>query len=101
MPRGPIILLPYGQATRMLVKSVPRTIEIVAVSIVKFRRAKLFQDARLAKIGVEDIARAMATMAGPKALADYDAGLTAVTSPELRHYSSWRLNVPKSGPRND
>jgi hypothetical protein len=41
-----------------------------------FRRAKLFQDARLAKIGVEDIARAMATMAGPKALADYDAGLT-------------------------
>jgi hypothetical protein len=46
------------------------------VSIVKFRRAKLFQDARLAKIGVEDIARAMATMAGPKALADYDAGVT-------------------------
>ena len=46
------------------------------MSIVKFRRAKLFQDARLAKIGVEDIARAMATMAGPKALADYDAGLT-------------------------
>lgn len=45
------------------------------MSIVKFRRAKLLQD-RLAKISVEDIARAMATMAGPKALADYDAGLT-------------------------
>ena len=46
------------------------------MSIVKFRRAKLLQDARLAKIGVEDIAKAMATMAGPKALTDYDAGLT-------------------------
>jgi hypothetical protein len=51
-------------------------LSFAAVSIVKFRRAKLLQDARLAKIGVEDIARAMATMAGPKALADYDAGLT-------------------------
>ena len=46
------------------------------MSIVKFRRAKLVQDARLAKLSVEDIARAMATMAGPKALADYDAGVT-------------------------
>ena len=46
------------------------------MSIVKFRRAKLLQDARLAKIEVEDIARAMATMAGPKALADYDAGVS-------------------------
>ena len=46
------------------------------MSIVKFRRAKLLQGARLAKITVEDIARAMATMAGPKALADYDAGVT-------------------------
>ena len=45
------------------------------MSIVKFKRAKLLQDARFAKIGVEDIARAMATTAGPKALADYDAGL--------------------------
>ena len=46
------------------------------MSIVKFRRAKLVQDARLAKISVEDIARAMATMAGPKALADYDSGVS-------------------------
>ena len=46
------------------------------MSIVKFRRAKLVQDARLAKIEVEDIARAMATMAGPKALADYDSGVS-------------------------
>ncbi len=53
-----------------------RKVELVAVSIVKFRRAKLLQDARLAKLSVEDIARAMATMAGPKALADYDAGVT-------------------------
>lgn len=69
-------MLRYGQATRMLLKSVPRSVEFVAVSIVKFRRAKLLQGARLAKIGVEDLARAMATMAGPKALADYDEGLT-------------------------
>jgi hypothetical protein len=54
----------------------PRNVEFVAVSIVKFRRAKLVQDARLAKIEVEDIARAMAIMAGPKALADYDAGVS-------------------------
>ena len=46
------------------------------MSIIKFRRAKLLQDARLAQIGVEDIARALATMAGSKALADYDSGLT-------------------------
>ena len=46
------------------------------MSIVKFRRAKLLQDARLAKISVEDISRAMATMAGPKALADYDSGVS-------------------------
>ena len=46
------------------------------MSIVKFRRAKLVQDARLAKLRVEDTARAMATMAGPKALADYDSGVS-------------------------
>jgi hypothetical protein len=46
------------------------------VSIVKFRRAKLLQDARLAKISVEDIARALASLAGAKALSDYDAGVT-------------------------
>jgi hypothetical protein len=46
------------------------------VSIIKFRRAKLLQDARFAKIGVEDIAWALASMAGSKALLDYDTGLT-------------------------
>ena len=46
------------------------------MSIVKFRRAKLLQDARLAKISVEDIARALASLAGAKALSDYDAGVT-------------------------
>ena len=42
----------------------------------RFRRAKLLQDARLAKISVEDIARALASLAGAKALSDYDAGVT-------------------------
>ena len=46
------------------------------MSIVKFRRAKLLQDARLAKISVEDVARALASLAGAKALSDYDAGVT-------------------------
>jgi hypothetical protein len=48
------------------------------VSIIKFRRAKLLQDARLAKIAVEDIAKALAAMAGSKALFDYDSGLNTV-----------------------
>jgi len=47
------------------------------VSVIKFRRAKLLQDARFANISVEDIARALATMAGSKALLDYDSGLTS------------------------
>ena len=47
-----------------------------SVSIIKFRRAKLLPDARLGRIRVEDIARALATMAGSKALADYDSGVT-------------------------
>ena len=46
------------------------------MSIVEFKRAKLFQDARLSGITVEDIARALATMSGVKALSDFDAGLT-------------------------
>ncbi|MFY9839858.1 MAG: hypothetical protein WAK55_25985 [Xanthobacteraceae bacterium] len=46
------------------------------VSIVEFRRAKLLQDARLSGITIEDIARALATMAGVNALSDFDAGLT-------------------------
>lgn len=50
--------------------------EFVVVSIVKFKRAKLLQDARLAHIAVDDIARALASMAGAKALADYDSGVT-------------------------
>jgi hypothetical protein len=47
------------------------------VSIVEFKRAKLLQDARVSGITVEDIARALATMAGVKAVSDFDAGLTA------------------------
>lgn len=73
---GAIILPRRGQATRMLPNISVRKVEFVAVSIVKFRRAKLLQDVRLAHIRVEDIARALATMAGVKALADYDSGVT-------------------------
>jgi hypothetical protein len=47
------------------------------VSIVEFKRAKLLQYARVSGITVEDIARALATMAGVKAVSDFDAGLTA------------------------
>jgi hypothetical protein len=46
------------------------------MSIVEFRRAKLLQEAKLSGITVEDIARALATMAGVNALSDFDAGLT-------------------------
>jgi hypothetical protein len=46
------------------------------VSIIQFRRAKLLQDAKLSGVTVPDIARALARMAGAKALSDYDAGLT-------------------------
>jgi hypothetical protein len=46
------------------------------VSIIQFRRAKLLQDAKLSGVTVPDIARALANMAGVKALSDYDAGLT-------------------------
>jgi len=48
-----------------------------AVSIVEFKRAKLLQDSRVSGITVEDIARALATMAGVKAVSDFDAGLTS------------------------
>jgi len=47
------------------------------VSIVEFKRAKLLHDARVSGITVEDIARALATMAGVKAVSDFDAGLTS------------------------
>jgi len=47
------------------------------MSIVEFKRAKLLQDARLSGINVEDIARALATIAGVNAVSDFDAGLTA------------------------
>ena len=49
-----------------------------AVSIVEFKRAKLLQDAKLSGITVRDIARALATLAGVKAVSDFDAGLTSV-----------------------
>ena len=48
------------------------------MSIVEFKRAKLLQDAKLSGITVKDIARALATMAGVKAVSDFDAGLTNV-----------------------
>jgi ribosomal protein S5 len=47
------------------------------VSIVEFRRAKLLQDARVSGITVQDIARALAAMAGVKPVSDFDAGLTS------------------------
>ena len=47
------------------------------MSIVEFRRAKLLQDAKLSGITVKDIARALATMSGVKAVSDFDAGLTS------------------------
>ena len=49
-----------------------------AVSIVEFKRAKLMQDAKLSGVTVKDIARALATVAGVKAVSDFDAGLTTV-----------------------
>ena len=50
---------------------------MLAVSIVEFKRAKLMQDARLSGITVKDIARALASMVGVKAVSDFDAGVTA------------------------
>ena len=47
------------------------------VSIVEFKRAKLMQDARLSGVTVKDIARALASMIGVKAVSDFDAGITA------------------------
>jgi hypothetical protein len=47
------------------------------MSIVGFKRAKLMQDAKLSGVSVQDVARALATMAGVKAVSDFDAGLTA------------------------
>ena len=62
------------------------------MSIVQFRRAKLLQDAKLSGVAVPDIARALACMAGVKALSDYDAGLTG---PYLKkHCSNWQLSAP-------
>ena len=49
---------------------------MLAVSIVDFKRAKIMQDARLSGITVKDIARALASMVGVKAVSDFDAGLT-------------------------
>jgi len=46
------------------------------VSIVEFKPAKLLQEAKLSGITIKDIARALATIAGVKAVADFDAGLT-------------------------
>jgi hypothetical protein len=51
---------------------------LFAVSIVEYKRAKLLQNAKLSGITVKDIARALATMAGVKAVSDFDSGLTSV-----------------------
>jgi hypothetical protein len=48
-----------------------------AVSIVEFKRAKLMQDARVSGITINDIARALASLVGVKAISDFDAGVTA------------------------
>ena len=71
------------------------------MSIVKFRRAKLLQDARLAKLSVEDIARAMATMAGPKALADYDAGVTGGYLIKAESLLEFAIECAEERRRND
>ena len=47
------------------------------MTIVEFRRAKLLQEARVSGITVRDIARALAAVAGVKAVSDFDAGLTS------------------------
>jgi hypothetical protein len=54
-----------------------RNVELVAVSVVEFKRAKLLQDAKVSGITIEDVARALATIAGVKAVSDFDAGLTS------------------------
>jgi len=54
-----------------------KMLSFVAVSIVEFERARLLQEARLSGITVKDIARALATIAGVKAVAEFDAGLTS------------------------
>ena len=48
----------------------------MTVSIVDFKRAKLLQDAKLSGVSVNDIARALASMVGVKAVSDFDAGVT-------------------------
>ena len=50
---------------------------MLAVSIVEFKRAKLMQDAGLSGVTVKDIARALASMIGVKAVSEFDAGITA------------------------
>ena len=47
------------------------------MTIVGFKHAKLMQDAKLSGVIVQDVARALATMAGVKAVSDFDTGLTA------------------------
>jgi len=48
----------------------------LTVSIVDFKRAKLLQDAKLSGVSVNDIARALASIVGVKAVSDFDAGVT-------------------------
>jgi hypothetical protein len=49
----------------------------LTVSIVDFNRAKLMQDARVSGITINDIARALASLVGVKAISEFDAGVTA------------------------
>jgi hypothetical protein len=61
--------------TDTMLKMSQSDVEFFAVSVVEFKRAKLLQDARLSGITVEDIARALATISGVKAVSDFDAGI--------------------------
>ena len=66
------------------------------MSIVKFRRARLLQEARFANVAVDDIARALANMAGVKALIEYDAGLTRGYLNKAEVLLEPRLNTRKN-----
>jgi hypothetical protein len=46
------------------------------VDLVDFKHAKILQDAGLAGVALEDIARSLASLSGGSALRDFDAGMT-------------------------
>jgi hypothetical protein len=71
------------------------------VSIVEFKRAKLLQDAKLSGITVTDIARALATMAGAKAISDFDAGLTGAYLNRAESLLELAIEFAQERRRND